>query len=348
MEVLRFMKKMKAAVLIKPRQFEIKEVPVPEIKETDVLVKIKATAICGTEVPVYTGEHPGNYPVIMGHETAGIIIKTGPAVTSVKSGDPVFVISGISCGLCKYCRQGKDNLCPNGGLLGRELQGSFAEYLAVPERAVFKLPENFTIQHATTLNLLMTIIHGHKRSGGIFPGQSVAIIGLGPAGLAQILFVKQYGACPIVGIGHREWRAEIAKKFGADKVFIMRDGESIEEIKKFVGGEGYDVVITSAGRPSAVWHAIELVKPGGLFLQFGITGEVDKVDFYKLYFKEVNIINTRATTGADFEQALKVFLKKEEMFKQLITNTLPLERIQEGFEMARDRSKVGVLRIVIT
>jgi len=340
------MEKMKAAVLIKPLTFQIQEVPVPEIRENGVLVRVKATAICGTEVPVYTGDHPGKYPVIMGHETAGTVEKTGSAVTSVKPGDPVFVISGISCGLCEYCRKGKGNLCPNGGLLGRELQGSYAEFLLVPERAVFKLPEGFPIEHATTLNLLMTIIHGHKRAG-IFPGQSVAVIGLGPAGLAQILFVKQYGVYPVVGIGHRSWRASYAREFGADEVFIVEDDGKVENVKKYIGGDGFDVVITAAGKPSAVWHAIDLVKPGGLFLQFGITGNVDRVDFFNLYFKEINIINTRATVGADFYPALKIFQRNQDMFKKLITNRIPLDRIKEGFDMSLDRSKEGVLRIVV-
>jgi len=341
------MDKMKAAVLVKPGKFEIREVSVPEIKETQVLVQIKATAICGTEVSIYKGEHEGKYPLIMGHETAGVVAKTGSGVTSVKEGDPVFVISGISCGFCEFCRKGKSNLCPNGGLLGREMQGSYAEYVAVPENAVFKLPEDFPLVHATTLNLLMTVIHSQKRVR-IFPEDSVAVIGLGAAGLAQVHFAKVCGANPVIGLAHRTWRGEIAEKFGADKVILTREEATLEEISKAVGEEGVDVVITAASRISAVKQAIKIVKPGGTILLFGITGNVDNADFYSLYFKEVNIISSRATLAEDFYPALKLFQTYKDTLEKLVTHTLPLERIQEGFEMTLDRKKEGVLRVVIT
>jgi len=336
----------KAAVLVEPKRFEIQEVPVPEIKETEVLVQIKATAICGTEVPIYTGEHKGDYPVIMGHETAGVVAKVGSAVSSVKEGDPVFIISGISCGLCEYCRQGKENLCPNGGLLGREMQGSYAEYVAVPQHAVFRLPESFPFIHATTLNSLMTVIHSQERFR-IFPGDSVAVIGLGPAGLVQILLAKICGADPVIGLGHRAWRGKIAKDFGADRVILTKEEDSPEEIRDAMGKEGVNLAIVAAGRPSAVKQAIKIVKPGGWILQFGITGKVDNVDFYSLYFKEVNIIASRATAGRDFYPALKLFQTHSDLFSRLVSHTLPLEEIQKGFEMAQER-KEGVLRIVIT
>jgi len=337
----------KAAVLVQPRRFEIQEVPVPEIKGTGVLVQVRATAICGTEVTMYNGEHKEDYPLVMGHETAGVVAKVGSAVTLVREGDPVFIISGISCGLCEYCRQGKENLCPNGGLLGREMQGSYAEYVAVPERAVFKLSEGFPFIHATTLNLLMTVVHSQERFR-IFPGDSLAVIGLGPAGLVQILLAKICGANPVIGLGHRAWRGKIAKDFGADKVILTKEEDLLEKIRNAVDKKGVDMVITAASRPSAVKQAIKIVRPGGWILQFGITGKVDDVDFYSLYFKEVNIIASRATVGRDFYPALKLFQTHSDLFSRLVTHTLPLEKIQKGFEMAQDRKEEGVLRIVMT
>lgn len=340
------MNKMKAAVLVEPKRFKIQEVPVPEIKETEVLVQIKATAICGTEVAMYAGEHKENYPLIMGHETAGVVAKVGSAVTSVREKDPVFIISGISCGLCEYCRRGKENLCPNGGLLGREIQGSYAEYVVVPQRAVFKLPPNFSLVQATTLNLLMTVIHSQERFR-IFPGDSVAVIGLGPAGLAQAHFAKICGANPVIGLEQRAWRAEIAKDFGANRVILTKEEGSLEEIRDAVGKEGVNMVIVAASRPSAVKQAIKIVRPGGWILQFGITGEVDNVDFYSLYFKEIGIISSRATVGKDYLPAVNLFQTYSDLLSRLVTHTLPLEEIQKGFEMAQER-KEGVLRIVIT
>lgn len=339
--------KMKAAVLVEPRNFEIHQVPVPGITETQVLVNIKATAICGTEVSMYTGVHGENYPLIMGHETAGVVASKGSGVESVKEGDPVFIISSISCGLCELCRQGKSNLCPNGGLLGREMQGSYAEYVAVPEHTVFKLPENFSLIHATSLNLLMTVIHSQRRIR-IFPQDRVAVIGMGAAGLVQAYFAKTCGASPVVGFYHRKWRGKIAKQFGVDKVILTTEKNPLEKIVDVIGAEGMDVVISAASRPSAVWQAIKLVRPGGTILQFGTPENVDKVDFYSLYFKEVNIINSRATVGADFYPALKFFQAHQDTLSKLVTHTLPLEKIQEGFEMSLDREKEGILRVVIT
>ena len=338
---------MRAAVLVGPKHFEIQEIPQPQIKGTDVLVQVKATAICGTEVSIYTGEHNGKYPLIMGHETAGVVTRVGSSVTSVKENDHVFIISGISCGLCELCRNGKDNLCPNGGLLGREMPGSYAEYVAVPERAVFKLPADFSLIQATTLNLLMTVLHSHTKAR-IFPGDSVAVIGLGSAGLAQAHYAKISGANPVIGMGHRAWRGEIAKDFGVDTVVLSRDEDPLEKISEAVGTKGVDMVITAASKPSAIQQAVEIVKPGGTILQFGITGKVNNVDFFTLYFKEVDIISSRATVGADFYHSFRLLQSGMDTLSRLITHTLPLEKIQDGFEMALDRKREGVLRTVIT
>lgn len=340
------MSTMRAAVLVKEKKFELREVPVPTIKENQVLVKIEATAICGTEVSMFTGEHTKGYPLIMGHETAGVVHKAGSAVSSVKEGDPVFIISGISCGFCEYCREGKENLCPYGGLLGREMQGSYAEYLAVPEHAVFKLPLDFPPVHATTLNLLMTVIHSHRKIR-VYPGYSVVMLGLGPAGLAQLHFSKISGAGPLIGVGHREWRGRLAEDFGADKVVITKEEDPLKKIKNALGADGADLVITASSQPQAFKQAVEIAKPGATVLQFGIMGRAGEVDLYSIYFKELAILGSRATVGADFPLAVRWFLNHQELLKKIVTRTLPLEDIQEGFEMILNKEE-ELLRVVIT
>ncbi len=338
---------MKAALLVGPRQIEIQEVSPPEVKQGEVLVDVGATAICGTDVGMYLGIHePPDYPFILGHETAGIVAKNNSERAGIKEKDAVYVMPAVSCGFCKYCRSGKENLCPHGGLLGRELPGSYADYLAVPARSVFKLPEQISFAQATTINLLMTVVHAHRKVR-VFPGSSVLVFGLGSAGLIHTYFARMFGAHPVIGIARSPWRLEIAERFGAHVTISTREREFVRETLGHLEGEGADLVIEATGVPEAIKDCYRLVKPGGSILQFGIPAVVDRLDMYPLYFKEITVVGSRAMVAEDYSVALEIMRRDPKLFEQLVTHTVPLIEIEKGFEIMCGKKDTEHLRVVV-
>jgi len=337
---------MKAALLVGPRKIEIHQVPQPEVKQGEILVKVKATAICGTDVGIYLGTHKLDYPLILGHETAGIVAKNNSEIAKIKEGDPVFVMPTISCGMCKYCRSGKENLCPHGGLLGREVPGSYADYVAVPAHLAFKLPEQISFVQATTINLLMTVVHAHRRVG-IFLGSSVLVLGLGPAGLTHTYFARMSGAYPVIGIDRIPWRLEMGKRFGAHVTISTHEKEFVKETLSHLKGEGADLIIEATGAPEAIKDCYRLVKPGGSILQFGISAVIDHLDMYTLYFKEITVVGSRAMLAEDYYPALQIMRRDSKLFEQLVTHTIPLIEIEKGFHIMCGKKNTKYLRVVV-
>jgi len=177
---------LKAAVLHAPDKLLIEDVPIPTIKEHEVLVQMKASAVCGTDVSIYKGKIiPNAYPVIQGHESAGVIAEVGKQVKRVKPGDHVIVNPAIFCGDCFCCLRGLQNLCVNGGLLGRDLPGTFAEYVAVPESSLTLMPQHISFDDASSLQALATVLRAWERMS-VRPGDRVAVIGMGTTGLLHV------------------------------------------------------------------------------------------------------------------------------------------------------------------
>src|SRR5215216_1010353 len=166
---------MHAAVLEAPRQFKIAERPTPAAGAGDVIVRVAATAVCHTDLGIYSGEHPGvRYPVVMGHEATGRIERIGAEVSGLEAGEPVIINPIISCGHCDACRRGDRNLCRNAGLFGREVDGSMSEFIALPSRYVHALPGNIPLENATLIETLATVRHAQERLA-LAAGESVVI-----------------------------------------------------------------------------------------------------------------------------------------------------------------------------
>ena len=206
---------MKAAVLYRPHDIIVEEVPRPTAQPGQVVVNVKATAVCGTDVGIYTGKIfvPG-LPVIQGHESTGEVVEVGRDVTDFQVGDPVVLNSLIFCRHCAYCYAGKVNLCPNGGLMGREVDGTFAEYVAVPDYNCIKIPDAISCEDGTSLIALATVFRSHEKIR-ITPGETVAVIGQGAAGLLQTRLSVISGAEPVFAIARSQWKLDIAKEYGA-------------------------------------------------------------------------------------------------------------------------------------
>jgi len=336
----------KAAVLRGPYNLTVEEVPRPGIRPGEVIVKVKATAVCGTDVGIYTGKVPiPNLPVIQGHESTGEIVECGEGVTDLTIGDRVVLNSVIFCRHCAYCYTGQVNLCLNGGLMGRELDGTFAEYVAVPDYSCIKIPDCVSYEDGTSLIALSTVFHSHEKIR-ITPGETVAVIGQGAAGLLQTRLAVISGAEPVFAITRSQWKLDIAEKFGAtiinaDKV------DPVGAVKEATGGLGVDLAIESVGSSATLRQAMDMVRPGGTVLFFGIAPAVmDSFNGYAMYYKEIKIIGSKGMTPKDFHRGIKVLESGKMDLHTLITHRFDLDHVKDALDLV-DQRPGDALRVVV-
>jgi 2-desacetyl-2-hydroxyethyl bacteriochlorophyllide A dehydrogenase len=337
---------MKAAVLRGPYDLTVEEVPRPKVQPGFVVVNVKATAICGTDVGIYKGNvNVPKLPVIQGHESTGEIVENGEGVTDLKVGDRVVLNSLIFCRRCAYCYAGQVNLCSNGGLMGRELDGTFAEYVAVPDYNCIKIPDNISYEDGTSLIALSTVFHSHERIS-VTPGETVAVIGQGAAGLMQTRLSVLSGAEPVFAVARSQWKLDIAEKYGA-KTINAGKVDPVQAVKKATGGLGVDLAIECVGSSATLRQAMDMVRPGGTVLFFGIAPAImDNFNGYAMYYKEIKMIGSKGMAPKDFHRGIKVMACGKMNLHSLITHRFDLDHVKDAMDLV-DQRPGDALRVVI-
>jgi L-iditol 2-dehydrogenase len=298
------------------------QVDAPPRVPGQVIVRVTHSGICGTDLKIFTGAIPVAYPRIMGHEMSGEVVDAGGCL-DFGPGDRVIIDPVLSCGGCLNCRAGQTNLCPTGVLLGRDADGGFADYVAVPRAQVFRLPETIDPRIAPAIQVLTTCVHAQRRVA-IFPGQSVVVSGLGMTGQLHVQLAKARGAYPVIGITRSMWKRELASQLGADVTLGAGDGLAAR-IAAANGGRAPDVVIETTGIVRSIADAITMVRPGGTLVLFGITTASEApLPFYQLYYKELAIVNARAAKAEDFPDAIDLVARGRVMLMPLVTQLMPL------------------------
>jgi len=316
---------MKAMVLRAPNDLALDDVAPPQVPAGHALVRITHSGLCGTDLKIYKGAIPAEYPLIMGHEMVG----------EVTSGERVIIDPVLYCGNCFHCRMGQTNLCPAGGLIGRETNGGFAEYAAVPAGQVFRLPDSVDSRVAPLIQVATTCLHA-QRLGSVSLGESVAVIGLGVSGQLHVQLAKARGAAKVIGISRSKFKNELAKQLGADVVIESGPG-TIAKVRDETEGRGADVVIECTGVMSCIADAIRMVRFGGRILLFGITSATSgALPFYDLYFKELTLINNRAATSQDFPVMIDLVDRGAVRLEPLVTHRMALDELGTALGMVED------------
>jgi 2-desacetyl-2-hydroxyethyl bacteriochlorophyllide A dehydrogenase len=316
---------MKAMVLRAPNDLAFSDVAPPEVPAGHVLVRITNSGLCGTDLKIYKGAIPAQYPLIMGHEMVG----------ELGNGDRVIVDPVLYCGTCFHCRMGQTNLCPSGGLIGRETNGGFAEYAAVPEAQVFRLPASLDIRIAPLIQVATTCLHA-QRLGLVSLGESVAVMGLGVSGQLHVQLAKARGASKVIGISRSRFKNELAQQLGAD-VVIESGPSAVAQVLDETAGRGADVVIECTGVMASIADAIRMVRFGGRILLFGITSaKSGDLPFYDLYFKELTLINNRAATAQDFPVMIDLVDRGVVRLEPLVTHRMALDELATALGMVED------------
>jgi 2-desacetyl-2-hydroxyethyl bacteriochlorophyllide A dehydrogenase len=323
---------MKAMVLKSPGKMSLEEVDAPRAGGgNQVLVQVTHTGVCGTDLEIFRGRIAVRHPLIMGHEIAGKVAEPGTD-SGLRAGDRVVVDPMIFCGACFHCRIGQTNLCTNGALLGRDADGGFAEYVAVPARNVFRLPASIPNSVAPLIQVTTTCVHSQNLVP-ISAGESVAVLGLGVTGQIQAQLAKARGASPVIAISRGVFKRELAKQLGTD-ITLEAGEDAVDKVLRETEGRGADLVIESTGRIDLLADAIKMTRIGGRILLFGIyTAQEGRLPFYELYYKELSLFGARAARSEDFDSAMALVERGALQLAPLVTHVLPLAEIERAIEM---------------
>jgi L-iditol 2-dehydrogenase len=338
------MKNMKVAMYYNNNDVRIEEMPVPSVGDNELLVKVKASGICGSDVMEWYRVKKA--PRILGHEITGDIVEIGKNVKKYKVGDRVFVSHHVPCNTCRFCLNNQQTLCHT--LHSTNFYpGGFAEYLRVPEinvdRGVFVLPKEMSYDEGVFIEPLACVVRGLK-TAEMKPGQTVLVIGSGISGLLQIKLAKSRKAGKILATDIDEYRLKAAKKFGADVIIHAKD-DVPEQVKKHNDGKLTDLVILCTGAPSAVKQALKSVDSGGTILFFAPTEPVVEIPFplFDLWNKQIKMVSTYAGSPEDITSAIDLISSKKVNVVDMISHKLPLSEAAKGFQLvakAKDSMKV--------
>jgi L-iditol 2-dehydrogenase len=270
-------KKMKAAVMHSMREISIETLPVPEINHDEVLIKVMAVGICGSDLHYYTHGRIGKYivekPFILGHECSGVIASVGSSVNQFKVGDRVAVEPGVTCGHCEACKEGRYNLCPDVQFLATPpVDGAFVQYIKVRQDFVYSIPDSLSFEDAALIEPFSVGIHAANRTN-LQPGSTIAIMGMGPVGLMAVAAAKAFGASTIIVTDLEPLRLDAAKKMGATHVINIREQDALDEISCITNGRGVDVAWETAGNPAALQSALASVRRGGKLAIVGLPSQ---------------------------------------------------------------------------
>jgi 2-desacetyl-2-hydroxyethyl bacteriochlorophyllide A dehydrogenase len=321
---------MRAVVIDEPGKIRVDQVPDPEFGPKDVVVKVGACGICGTDIHIIDGEFPPTkYPIIPGHEFGGKVVAVGEEVTGIKVGDRVGVDPTLNCGECYFCQRGQGNLCERWNAVGVTTTGGFAECVAVPERTVYPLPEGMSFAEAALIEPVSCVVHGfHMLQPHV--GDSYLIFGAGPMGLQNAQVARFNGARVVAIVDINPRRLEVARSFGFDVV-----GASLEEVRH-VAPRGFDNVIEATGKTNVAEKAIDAVIRRGKLLLFGVCppGEKAAYDAFKIYNQEITILGTMAVLNS-YGPAIDVISAGAVDAKKMVTHTFPIDQFEEAVELVR-------------
>jgi len=342
---------MKSLLMSEYNHLEIADLPLPSAGRGEVLVRVEACGICGSDVHGFDGSTGRRIPpIVMGHEAAGTVETIGEGVTKYKKGDRVTFDSTIYCGACQYCKRGQINLCDNREVIGVSCgdyrrHGAFAEYVLVPERIMYPLPDDFSFNEAAMLEAASVAIHGVKVSL-LEGGETALVIGAGMIGLLTLQAARAAG-CKRVFISDVDaTRLEMAKQVGADEVLHRSGAELLAEVLRLTGGNGVDVALEAVGRNETVASAIDCTRKGGKVTLIGNIMPEVTLPLQKVVVKQLRLQGSCASSG-EYPEAIELIAQGKIKVAPLITAVASLEEGPRWFERLHSREP-NLMKIILT
>ncbi len=343
---------MKALVYEGPGKKSLQDRPMPTIIDpTDAIVKIVKTTICGTDLHILKGDVPTCKPGrILGHEGIGIVHSIGPGVTAFRPNDHVLISCISACGRCEYCRRGMYSHCTTGGwILGNQIDGTQSQYVRTPyaDTSLYHVPEGAAEDALVMLSdILPTGFECGVLNGKVQPGDTVAIVGAGPIGLAALLTAQFYSPAEIIMIDIDDYRLETAKRFGATAAINSKDGKAADKVMQMTGGRGVDTAIEAVGIPDTFVLCENIIAPGGTIANVGVHGI--KVDLHLERLWSQNIaITTRLVDTVTTPMLLKTVQSGKIDPTRLITHRFKLDQIIDAYDTFGRAASTHALKVLI-
>jgi threonine dehydrogenase-like Zn-dependent dehydrogenase len=336
---------MKAAVWYGGKDIRIEDVAIPTVDPEEVLIKVKAVGICGSELHAYEGlSKRRTPPLVMGHEFAGIIEQVGERSTGLGLRDRVVVDPAVPCGVCELCLSGQTNICRARRHVGIDFPGAFAQYVKVPSRACHKISDSISFEEAALAEPLSVGTHAAS-STNVRDGDVVLILGSGVIGLSCLIAARERAGTILVS-DLIDLRLNFAKLFGADVVIDASAVDPVSEVQRATSGKGADTVIEAVGLEKTVGQAISSVKDGGRVILVGMLDQTARVNILDITLKEIQIKGSYGRTSEDFRKGLTLLEKDPSTIRRLITHTFPLDSVSQAFE-TMSRKKESTMKIVL-
>ncbi|MEU9477542.1 zinc-dependent alcohol dehydrogenase family protein [Streptomyces sp. NPDC048191] len=343
---------MKGFVFHGPGQASWQDVPDPAVKErTDAVVQVGAVTICGTDLHILKGDVPEVRPgTVLGHEAVGEIVEVGGDVRTVRPGDRVLVSCITSCGRCRSCRDGSYGQCRGGGgwILGHVVDGTQAEYVRVPhaDLSVHPLPATLSSEDAVLFaDIFPTSYEVGVLNGRVRPGDTVAVVGAGPVGLAAVATARLFAPERIISVDLAPARLEAARRLGADAVADVRE-EPGQLVADLTDGLGADVVMEAVGAPESFELCTRMVRPCGHVANIGVHGRPATLHLEDLWIKNVTITTGLVDTSST-PTLLRMAAAGRLPTRDLVTHTFPLDHMEEAYDVFAKAVETGALKVVL-
>ena len=340
---------MKAAILYAPNDMRLAAAADPVVKPGDLVLRVRAATICGTDIRVYRGRKTAGirYPSVIGHEFAGEIVASGGAV-GLAEGMRVGVCPAIPCGRCAQCLRGRENLCPDLQAIGYEIDGAFAEFIRIPARAVelgnvHVLPDHVTDEEAALIEPLACVLNGQNKVA-VQQGDRVVILGAGPIGTLHVKLARLRGAARVIVSEPNEARRAAALEAGADVVIDPTAADLRAAVRAETRGQGADVVICAIGIPALAAQAIGLAAKGGRVSLFaGFTkGDTGALDINAIHYEELQVTGSFGLSRRDYEDALHMVADGRIDLRGMVTHRYGLTEVAAAFAMAEGGAAMKV------
>ena len=341
---------MKTLLLTEYKKLEIADLPEPAIGPDDLLVRVKACGICGSDVHGYDGRSGRRIPpIVMGHEAAGVVAKIGGGVRQFRVGDRVTFDSTIYCGKCPYCRRGQINLCDHRRVLGVSCgdyrqHGAFAEYVAIPEHIAYRLPDGVSFEHAAMVEAVSIAFHAVNRPR-IRLGNTALVVGAGMIGLLVIQALRLAGCGRIIAVDLDEKRLELARQLGADSGFNAKTCDLPNEVALLAGGDGVDIAFEAVGAAAPVNTAVACLRKGGTLTLIGNLTPRIELPLQTIVTRELTLLGSCASSG-EYPACLEMLAKGRINVDTLISARASLEEGSSWFERLY-RLEPGLMKVIL-
>lgn len=340
---------MKASVCYKQNDLRTEDLPIPEISDNEVLIKMLACGLCGTDIQKIRGDSV-NKPTVLGHEVVGEIVKKGKNVSKFEIGDRVITAIHVPCFTCHYCNKGHYTICEQFRTNNID-PGGFAEFIRIPKlhlnHLTHKVSNNVTDEEATLIEPIACCLHGLKQAD-IRPNDSVLIMGAGTIGILHAQLAKIKGANKVIVSDMSEFKLQKALKVGCDYAINIKEKNIIDEVNKITDGQGVDVIVIAAGVSSLVADAVNMVRRAGKIIVFSgfDKNKLVTLDVSRFFKDEISIIGTYSVTPYEFPEALDLLEKRKLNTEEMITHVYPLKKLSEAIDISTNPEQ-PVLKVII-